>query len=72
MRGWTLCTVALTISCSGGADRQLGDTCSKSSQCASGRCDELVCKAAEPGELGALPHRRLFTRHSCRWGALLR
>jgi len=32
--------------------KQLGDLCARDGECASGRCDELLCKAANPAELG--------------------
>jgi hypothetical protein len=38
----------LLTACTATGDRRLGDICARDDECASGRCDELVCKAASP------------------------
>jgi hypothetical protein len=42
----------LLVDCSSAGKRALGDLCARDGDCASGRCDELVCKAAAPAGAG--------------------
>ena len=48
MRYCPIVAVMLLGACSSADKRQLGDICAKGDECASGRCDERVCKAADP------------------------
>jgi hypothetical protein len=45
--------VVLLAGCSSDDRRKLGDICANSDECASGRCDERLCKAASPAGRGA-------------------
>jgi hypothetical protein len=48
-----LCCALSAVGCADDELRRLGDPCAKASECASGRCDERVCKATDPAALGA-------------------
>jgi len=43
----------MSVSCADDKGRLLGDVCVTDKECASSRCDELVCKAKNPSERGA-------------------
>jgi len=54
-RAGILWLAALALVLAGCADEQLkrlGDICARADECASGRCDERVCKASDPVGLG--------------------
>jgi len=44
--------LTLLSSCSETQPRRLGDSCERDEQCASSRCDELVCKSDRPAAVG--------------------
>ena len=46
-----LCAV-LAAHCANEERKHLGDVCTKDAECLSGRCDELICKAAGPKDFG--------------------
>jgi hypothetical protein len=48
------CAFLLLAGCSGQSKKAIGDVCAKDSDCESGRCDEAVCKAANPYGIGEL------------------
>jgi hypothetical protein len=54
--------VLLLLGCADRQARQLGDLCARDDECASGRCDETVCKAKDPLDLGAACSHNLQCR----------